>query len=251
MDKEKVSTSKSNQVVARSKTEAFKRIKCQTLAKMMKDTKAKQEKGMEISSYGVKILPTKLFEEEEKKMVGVDLGPETASMTSNKTTESVASIFQANADFMSHAEVKGGEKKGRFDQDFNPKKIDLDSSQFLLLDLRDEEDYNLSHIKGAINFPAPNIARDKFHAQLIKFRNKEGKIVVLYTQDERTGWDSVQMLSDKGWSNLCMLEGGFSKFTEAEDNDELISGRVAHTEIQAKKTMTKRPVRSLEDCPYF
>jgi len=66
---------------------------------------------MEISSYGVKILPTKLFEE-EKKLVGVDLGEDTSSMLSSKTTESVASIFQANADFIEHVEKK---KKGKFE----------------------------------------------------------------------------------------------------------------------------------------
>ena len=59
------------------------------------------------------------------------------------------------------------------------------------------------------------------------------------------------MLSDKGWSNLCMVEGGFSKFTEEESNDVLISGKVAHAEIQVKMAETKKPVRSLEDCPYF
>lgn len=47
---------------------------------------------MEISSYGVKIMPTSLFEE-EKKMIGVDLGEDTASLMSSKTSESVASIF--------------------------------------------------------------------------------------------------------------------------------------------------------------
>ena len=68
---------------------------------------------MEISSYGVKILPTKLFEE-EKKMVGVDLGEDTTSLVSSKTTESVASIFQANADFMEHVEKKKT-LKGKFE----------------------------------------------------------------------------------------------------------------------------------------
>ena len=68
---------------------------------------------MEISSYGVKILLTKLFEE-EKKLVGVDLGEDTSSLVSNKTTESVASIFQANAEFYEHVE-KQKVLKGRFE----------------------------------------------------------------------------------------------------------------------------------------
>lgn len=35
------------------------------------------------------------------------------------------------------------------------------NTSFLLIDLREPEDYNLWRIKEAINFPAPNIGRDK------------------------------------------------------------------------------------------
>lgn len=126
-------------------------------------------------------MPNKIFAEEEKKMVGVDLGPsETNSIMTNKTTESVASIFQANADFISHQDQKPV-KRGLYDQGFDPNKAELDGTQFLLLDMRDKEDYELSHIKGAINYPAPNIARDKFIPQLFKFKNQVGKIIVVYT----------------------------------------------------------------------
>jgi centrosomal protein CEP41 len=34
-------------------------------------------------------------------------------------------------------------------------------TKFILLDLRDEDDYKKYHIKEAISFPAPNILRDK------------------------------------------------------------------------------------------
>jgi centrosomal protein CEP41 len=44
-------------------------------------------------------------------------------------------------------------------------------TQFLLLDLRDPEEYELWRIKEAINFPAPNIARDKVIPELYRFKN--------------------------------------------------------------------------------
>ena len=44
-------------------------------------------------------------------------------------------------------------------------------TQFILLDLREEEDYKKWHIREAINFPAPNITRDKTFAQLLRFKN--------------------------------------------------------------------------------
>jgi hypothetical protein len=47
---------------------------------------------MEISSYGVKIMPKPLFEK-ERRMDGMEGKADTESMMSQKTTESVASIF--------------------------------------------------------------------------------------------------------------------------------------------------------------
>jgi centrosomal protein CEP41 len=44
-------------------------------------------------------------------------------------------------------------------------------TKFILLDLREEEEYKKFHIKEAINFPAPNISRDKTFGQLLRFKN--------------------------------------------------------------------------------
>lgn len=45
-------------------------------------------------------------------------------------------------------------------------------TKFILLDLREEDEYRQYHIKEAINFPAPNISRDKTFAQLLRFKNQ-------------------------------------------------------------------------------
>jgi centrosomal protein CEP41 len=45
------------------------------------------------------------------------------------------------------------------------------NTSFLLLDLRDPEDYNLWRIKESLNFPAPNIGRDKVIPELYRFKN--------------------------------------------------------------------------------
>jgi rhodanese-related sulfurtransferase len=37
-------------------------------------------------------------------------------------------------------------------------------TKFILLDLRDEDEYKQYHIREAISFPAPNISRDKIFA---------------------------------------------------------------------------------------
>lgn len=61
------------------------------------------------------------------------------------------------------------------------------NTKFLLLDLRDDEDYDLWRIKEAINYPAPNIARDKIIPELFRFKNQPDKLIVIYMNDERKG----------------------------------------------------------------
>ena len=45
------------------------------------------------------------------------------------------------------------------------------NTSFLLLDMRDPDDYDLWRIKEAINYPAPNIGRDKMIPELYRFKN--------------------------------------------------------------------------------
>ena len=53
-------------------------------------------------------------------------------------------------------------------------------TKFLLIDLRDTDEYALWRIKESINFPAPNIGRDKIIPELFRFRNQPDKLIVCY-----------------------------------------------------------------------
>jgi len=61
------------------------------------------------------------------------------------------------------------------------------NTSFLLLDLRDPEEYNLWRIKESINYPAPNIGRDKVIPELFRFKNQPEKLIIVYMFDERQG----------------------------------------------------------------
>ena len=61
------------------------------------------------------------------------------------------------------------------------------NTSFLLIDLREPEDYNQWRIKEAINFPAPNIGRDKTIPELYRFKNQPDKLIIVYMFDERQG----------------------------------------------------------------
>lgn len=67
----------------------------------------------------------------------------------NFDTVSVASSVQSSKSV--HSTTSAGLLQG----------IIAEETKFILLDLREEEDYQKFHIREAINFPAPNISRDK------------------------------------------------------------------------------------------
>jgi centrosomal protein CEP41 len=60
-------------------------------------------------------------------------------------------------------------------------------TKFLLLDMREPEEYMMCHVKEALNYPAPNIGRDKLIPELFRFKNSPDKLIVIYMSDERKG----------------------------------------------------------------
>ena len=88
-------------------------------------------------------------------------------------------------------------------------------TKFVLLDLREEEEYKKWHLKESINFPAPNINRDKQFGQLLRFKNIPDKLIVVYTADEKFGTHYAKILHEKGFDNVYLLSGGAEKFLES------------------------------------
>ena len=93
----------------------------------------------------------------------------------------------------------------------------------MLLDLRDPEEYDLWRIKESINYPAPNIARDKVIPELYRFKNAPDKLIIIYMNDERQGTQYAQILAEKGYENVFLLSGGIEAFLE--DFTELVEGK--------------------------
>jgi len=64
----------------------------------------------------------------------------------------------------------------------------------------------------AINYPAPNIKRDKVFPLLLKFKNAPDKKIIIYNFDERTGVPIAKMFYDKGYDNIYLMSGGIEEF---------------------------------------
>ena len=88
------------------------------------------------------------------------------------------------------------------------------NTSFLLLDLRDPDEYSMWRIKEAINFPAPRIGQDKTIPELFRFKNQADKLIIIYLNDERQGTQYAQVLAEKGYDNVYLLSGGCEGFLE-------------------------------------
>jgi centrosomal protein CEP41 len=116
------------------------------------------------------------------------------------------------------------------------------NTKFLLLDMRDPEDYALFHVKEALNFPAPNIGRDKIIPELFRFKNQPDKLIIIYMSDERKGTAVAQVFFEKGYENVYLLSGGIEQFLE--EFNELIEGKSIPQ--PPKKTLEETKQRSME-----
>ena len=137
----------SDQLIAKKKGEHFGRVKSTTLAKFLSET------NNEESVFGL----MKTSEDKE-----------------NCDTHSISSSASLGAQSVTSAVTYTTEMLGITEE-----------TKFILLDLRDEDEYKKFHIREAINFPAPKITQDKVFGQLLRFKNNTDKIIVIYMDDER------------------------------------------------------------------
>ena len=109
----------------------------------------------------------------------------------------------------------------------------LSEIDFVILDLREQSDYERVHVIEAISFPAVNISRDKFTQQLIMMKNKPGKMIIMYHTDERNGIPYANNFFQKGYDNVYFLSGGIEEFEKY--HPEYLDGPEKDKYINMKK----------------
>lgn len=89
-------------------------------------------------------------------------------------------------------------------------------NDFLILDCRTAEEYEQCHIAGALHFPKLklNHATNPFLSEMYSFKNKEGKLIVLYDLDESLAVDMANVVYQKGIDNVGMIAGGLKEFVQ-------------------------------------
>jgi len=91
-----------------------------------------------------------------------------------------------------------------------------DNCDFLLLDVRDPEEFEKCHIVGALNYPAIKLRRDQYLPELYTFKNKENKVMIVYDDDgySKLGIDATTSFIQKLFNNVVLLSGGLIGMAE-------------------------------------
>ncbi|XP_039988511.1 centrosomal protein of 41 kDa isoform X2 [Xiphias gladius] len=77
---------------------------------------------------------------------------------------------------------------------------------YLLLDVRDRDQYDRCHIISAHSFPIATLSRTM--NPYTKEKNAAGKIIIVYDEDERIASQAATTMCERGFENLFMLSGG-------------------------------------------
>ncbi|XP_014329118.1 centrosomal protein of 41 kDa isoform X1 [Xiphophorus maculatus] len=81
---------------------------------------------------------------------------------------------------------------------------------YLLLDVRDRDQYDRCHIISAHSFPIAMLSRtmNPYTKEVLEYKNAVGKIIVVYDDDERIASLAATTMCERGFENLFMLCGG-------------------------------------------
>ncbi|CAF0754864.1 unnamed protein product [Adineta ricciae] len=104
--------------------------------------------------------------------------------------------------------------------------LDFDERPYLIVDLRDIDEFNTNHIVSAHHYPAAMLSRcsNNESKELLIYKNKKGKIIVLYDEDEQIAPRAATIMSERGYNNIFLLSGGL-KYAVRKYPCGLITGR--------------------------
>ena len=204
----------SDQLIAKRKNEMFKRVKGSTIIKLIKASEAKQTESIYNLGSGEQNINQTEDQKDDNQSVA-------SQQTAKSNITNVTAVTYAT-------EMLGN----------------LSEIDFIILDLREECDYERIHLREAISFPAVNISRDKFTNQLIMMKNKPGKMIILYHNDERNGIPYANNFFQKGYDNVYFLSGGIEEF--AKNYPEHLEGPEKEKYVNMKKER-ERQMKLAED----
>ncbi|KAJ8249847.1 hypothetical protein COCON_G00230630 [Conger conger] len=107
---------------------------------------------------------------------------------------------------------KNGQRSGTMSPESSPRSGELPypDCPYLLLDVRDRDDYDLCHVISAYCYPITTLSRtmNPYTKEVLEYKNAAGKIIIVYDEDERLASQAATTMCERGFENLFMLSGG-------------------------------------------
>ncbi|CAI8015844.1 Centrosomal protein of 41 kDa [Geodia barretti] len=84
------------------------------------------------------------------------------------------------------------------------------TSPYLLLDVRDTDEYQRCHVISAKSYPVAMLSRscNYFTQDILDYSNKPGHIIILYDDNERMAPQAATVFVQRGVDNVFLLSGG-------------------------------------------
>ncbi|XP_068560627.1 LOW QUALITY PROTEIN: centrosomal protein of 41 kDa [Cebidichthys violaceus] len=118
---------------------------------------------------------------------------------------------------------------------------------YLLLDVRDRDQYDCCHIITAHSFPIANLSRtmNPYSKDVLEYKNTAGKIIIMYDEDERMASQAATVMCERGFDNLFLLSGGLKviaqRFPEGMTTGSIPTSCLSSpTTLRAKRSSSVR-----------
>ncbi|XP_060933273.1 centrosomal protein of 41 kDa-like, partial [Limanda limanda] len=147
---------------------------------------------------------------------------------------------------------------GELSLDMKRHKMDNDADRpypdcpYLLLDVRDLDQYNRCHIISAHSFPIAQLSRtmNPFSKEVLEYKNAAGKIIIVYDEDERIASQAATTMCQRGVENLFMLSGGLKviaqKFPEGLTTGSIPTTCLSSPTSKWKKSSVQQQMQAAE-----
>jgi len=85
----------------------------------------------------------------------------------------------------------------------------------VLLDLREEQDFEQCRLPLAVSYPAARINRDQISPELYQCKRNASKLLVVYHDNDQSSAAVATLLLQKGWETVYVLSGGFEEMLQS------------------------------------
>ncbi|CAH8517546.1 unnamed protein product [Schistosoma turkestanicum] len=187
--------------------EIFKRIKIPTFVQLILQIAEVQQKNHDTNKHdslnaSINEVDNRINDNEKTNGDGSTHTNSDPPLTERSTLESLVTG-------VGEFDVCFGQSRSKI-PDTNDKANSLLDSPYLLLDVRDRDDYDTCHIITARNYPIAMLSRSvNFETnEMLAYRNQPDHIIIVYDEDERLAPRAATTLVQRGYCNLFMLSGG-------------------------------------------